>query len=94
MYKISSIQKSNAKKLNVDIKPSTNKNKKIDVFKDDKKVGSIGAIKYKDYSIYLKEGGKEIADQRKKLYRNRHKDEPKIKDGERTNSYYADEILW
>jgi len=66
MYKISSIQKSNAKKLNVDIKPSTNKNKKIDVFKDDKKVGSIGAIKYKDYSIYFKKrGGKEIADQRK-----------------------------
>ena len=34
--------RANAAKIGVTIKPSTRKNKKIDVFKDNKKVASIG----------------------------------------------------
>ena len=41
MYKITSRQKDNADKLGVTIKPSTNKNKKIDVFKNGIKIASI-----------------------------------------------------
>ena len=94
-YQISARQKANAKKLNVTIKPSTNKKKKVDVFdKDNKKVGSIGAMGYKDYSIYLKELGKEKADIKKNAYLKRHSKEPKEKDGKKTNSFYADKILW
>jgi hypothetical protein len=35
------------------VKNSKNKKKKIDVFKNDKKVASIGAIGYYDYPSYV-----------------------------------------
>jgi len=91
MYQITQRIKDNAKKLGVTVKPSTNKNKKIDVFKDDKKIASVGAIGYKDYSLFLKEDGKEVAEERRRLYKIRHqKDRNKVG----TPSYYADKILW
>ena len=43
-YKITKYSKEQAKKLGVVIKPSTRKNKKIDVFKDGNKISSIGPI--------------------------------------------------
>lgn len=42
-YSISDYSYQQAKKLDVDIKPSTNPKKKIDVFKAGKKITSIGA---------------------------------------------------
>ena len=93
-YEIKDIQKQKAEKLKVEIKPSTNKKKKLDVFKDGEKVASIGAIGYKDYGTYLEELPKKDADKKRKNYIARHKKEPKMKDGKRTNSYYADKILW
>jgi predicted Zn-dependent protease len=57
-----------AKKLNVTMKPSTNKNKKLDVFKDNKKIASIGAKGYADYPTYIKTHGKQYADKRRELY--------------------------
>ena len=68
-YIISGYSKLKAKENNVVIKPSTNKNKKIDVFKNDIKIASIGDIRYDDYSSYLKSKGKEYADERRKLYK-------------------------
>ena len=47
-YKILPYSFEQADKLNVEIKPSTNKNKKIDVFKNGQKIASIGAIGYND----------------------------------------------
>lgn len=91
MYNILPIHRSKAKKLGVTIETSKNKNKKIDVYKDGKKVASIGAINYKDYQIYLKEKGKDFANNRKRLYRIRHQKTRTIKG---TPSYYADKILW
>jgi len=76
------------KKLKVLIKPSTNKKKKIDVFKDNKKIASIGAIGYNDYPNYLKID-KNLADEKKKLYKLRHH-----KDLNSKNGYYANKILW
>lgn len=91
MYKITSRQKANAKKLGVEIKPSTNKSKKIDVYKYGYKVASIGATGYKDYEMYLLEKGSAFANERRRLYRIRHQND-------RTNvgsaGYYADKILW
>ena len=50
MYKITQYSYDQAKKLNVSIKSSKTKNKKIDVFdRDNKKLVSIGDIRYKDY---------------------------------------------
>ncbi len=98
-YKIKPLQLLNAKKIGVEIKQSTNKRKKLDVFKDGKKVGSIGAMypdgkPYKDYATYLQELPKKDADKKRKNYLARHSKEPKMKDGKRTNSLYSDLILW
>jgi len=79
MYKITSRQKKIAKFLKVDILPSTNENKKIDVYKNGIKIVSIGASGYKDYSIYLKEYGKEYANERQRLYKLRHAQDIKKK---------------
>jgi hypothetical protein len=88
---ITSYSKKQAKRLGVDIKPSTKKNKKIDVYKDGKLVASVGAKGYKDYPTYLKTEGKKIADERRKLYKKRHSPH-RHKVG--TPSYYADQLLW
>lgn len=61
-----------AKELGVVVKPSTVKGKKIDVYDEGEKVASIGAIGYKDYPTYLKEYGKEYAEERRRLYHIRH----------------------
>jgi hypothetical protein len=52
-YKIFPYSFEQAKKLNVVIKPSTNVLKKIDVFKNGKKVASVGAMGMNDYPTYM-----------------------------------------
>jgi hypothetical protein len=86
-YKITNYSKQKAKDLNVEIKPSTNPKKKIDVFKNGKKFSSIGAAGYKDYPTYLLTDGKDKADKRRELYHKRHKNEG-------TNGKYAKALLW
>lgn len=87
-YKITNYSYKQAKKLNVEIKPSTNKKKKIDVFKNDKKIASIGSIGYLDFPNYLKKDIN-LANERRKLYKQRHK-----KDLNSKNGFYANKILW
>jgi hypothetical protein len=77
-----------AKKLGVSVKPSSDKNKKLDVFKGDKKITSIGAKGYKDYPTYLIDKGKEYADERRKLYHVRHKHDKGLA------GFYAKALLW
>ena len=91
MYTITKYSYTQAKRLNVSIKPSTNKNKKIDVFKDGKKISSIGALGMKDYPSYIIEKGMEYANNRRRLYKIRHEN-TRHKIG--SPSYYADQILW
>ena len=96
MYTITKYSFDQAKKIGVTIKPSESKNKNIDIYKDGKKIASVGGVKkdgsyYKDYPTYLKTEGKEKADKRRRLYKIRHEKNRK-KVG--TNSYYADQILW
>jgi len=90
-YTITSYTRRQAKKLGVTVKPSVNSKKKIDVFKDGKKVASVGAIGYKDYPTYTKTKGKAYADDRRRLYKIRHQ---KNRNKVGTNSYYADKLLW
>ena len=91
MYEITEYSKQQAKKLGVQIKPSTRKDKKIDVFKNDTKVASIGAKGYKDFPTYKKEKGLAFAEERRRLYKERHE-----KDRHKKGSagFYADKILW
>ena len=88
MYQITDYSKRQAKALGVEIKPSTNKKKKIDVFKDGKKIASIGSYGMKDFPTYLKEKGRAYADTRKKLYNIRHAKDNGL------NGFYARHILW
>lgn len=91
MYKIKDYTKNKAKLLGVKVKPSKTKGKKIDVFKNNKKIACIGALGYSDYPTYIQSKGKDYADKRRKLYKIRHK---KDKDIVGTNGYYADKLLW
>ena len=91
MYTITNYSYKKAKELNVTIKPSQNKNKKIDVYKNGELIASIGAIGYKDYPTYIKENGVEYANKRRQLYRQRHKNDLTNKNG---NGYWANKILW
>ena len=91
MYTITEYSRDQAKKLGVTIKPSTNKGKKIDVFKDGKKLASVGALGMSDYPTYMKTKGQAYADERRRLYRIRH---GKTMDKVGSPSYYAAAILW
>jgi len=94
MYKITEYTKARAKELNVTVKPSSNKFKKIDVYKNGIKIASVGAIGYMDYPTYIKTKGLEYANERRRLYLKRHSKEPKEKKGVKTPSYWADKLLW
>ena len=91
MYTITEYSRDQAKKLGVTIKPSTNKGKKLDVFKDGKKLASVGALGMSDYPTYMKTKGQAYADERRRLYRIRH---GKTMDKVGSPSYYAARILW
>ena len=95
-YVIKKYTRSQARKLGVTVKPSTRKGKKIDVFKDGKKIASVGAIGYDDYPTFMKkerEGKVEkgTAERRRKLYKIRHRKDRKVKG---SPGYYADKLLW
>lgn len=91
MYQITEYSYNQAKKLNVEIKPSKTKNKKIDVYKNGRKLYSIGDIHYSDYPTYMRERGKSYADERRRLYRKRHQNDRTIVG---SRGWYADKILW
>jgi hypothetical protein len=60
--------------MNLKIRPSSRKNKKIDVYKDGEYLVSIGNLQYSDYPTYIMTKGKAYADKRRILYYDRHKD--------------------
>jgi hypothetical protein len=95
-YKILPYSFRKAKELGVVIKPSSNILKKIDVFKNGKKLCSIGARGMNDYPTYLlkeKNGyyPKGYAYKRRKLYKERHEKDRHILG---SAGYYADKLLW
>jgi hypothetical protein len=90
-YIIKQYSYNKAKELGVEIYPSENKNKKIDVYKDDKFVCSIGATGYYDYPTYIQNFGHKIADKRRMLYKLRHNRDRFIKN---SCGWWADRILW
>ena len=91
MYEITQYSKDQAKKLGVEIKHSSRKNKKIDVYKNGEYVVSIGDNRYKDFPTYKKIEGEEYANKRREAYKKRHEKDRHVKG---TAGYYADKILW
>jgi hypothetical protein len=91
MYNITDYSLKQAKKFNVQLKPSTNPKKKIDIFKDGVKIASIGSYGMMDYPNHIIENGKAYADKRRKLYKIRHARDIAIIG---SNGWWADKILW
>lgn len=81
MYNITQYSYNKAKELGVQIKPSSRKNKKIDVFKDGKFLVSIGDIRYSDFATTKDK-------ERQRLYKIRHKNNKGLA------GRYASAILW
>ena len=95
MYKILPAHRKKAKKLGVSLRSSSVKGKKIDVYKGNKKLKSIGAKGYGDYEYYKKEKGETYANSRRRAYNIRHKKDPKYdSQGNLSAGYFAKEILW
>lgn len=91
MYTITDYTKEQAEKINVTVKPSSKKNKKIDVYdkRDGQYITSVGGAGYMDYPTYIIKNGKEYADKRRAAFYKRFND---IKPY--TNSYYVSKLLW
>jgi len=90
-YKPTKRQLLNAQKLGVMIAPSSNSRKKLDVYRNGKKISEIGATGYLDYDGYIRTEGLKIANERRRLYKLRHE---KDRHRKGTAGYYADKILW
>ena len=91
MYHITEYTYKQAKKIGVTVKPSTVKDKKIDVFRNGEKIASVGGAGYLDYPNYIKEKGIEYANNRRKLYKLRHE---KDRHKKWSRSWLADQLLW
>ena len=97
MYKITKYTLKKAKKLGLVVKPSTNKTKKIDIFKVDKKnktmkkIASVGAANMNDYPTYINKNGLVYAKTRRRLYRIRHNKDRHVKG---SRGWLADKLLW
>jgi len=90
-YTITAYTRARAKKLGVQVKLAKNKKKKLDVFKNGKKVASVGARGMGDFPTYKRTKGLEFAKKRQKAYKSRMaKNRTKVG----TNGYYADKLLW
>ena len=90
-YEIKQYSIDQAKKYGYEIKLSSNRKKKLDVYKDRIKIGSIGNSQYKDYPTYIQEKGLDYAKVRRQLYHNRHKKDIDIKG---SNGWLSSILLW
>ena len=93
-YIITQYSYDKAKKLNLIIKSSKNKGKKIDVYTiNNEFLHSIGDIRYNDYPSYLSTStyNKQYADERKRLYHIRHQKGINIIN---SKQYLSANLLW
>jgi hypothetical protein len=90
-YTITNYTYKQAKKLGVQVKISTNKTKKIDVYKKGRKIASVGAYGMNDFPTFIKKRGLKYAKTKRKLYKMRHERDRHIVG---SKGYYADKLLW
>lgn len=89
-YSIKDRTRKNAERIGVTVKKSINPNKKLDVFKDGKKVASVGGAGYGDYPTYLLKD-KKLAEEKRRAYKARHEKDRKVVG---SAGWYADKLLW
>ena len=91
-YIITDYSYNQAKKLNLIIKSSKNKGKKIDVYTiNNEFIQSIGDIRYNDYSSYCIIYNKQYADEPKRLYHIRHQKNINVIN---SKQYLSANLLW
>lgn len=90
-YSITKYTLKRAKSLGVHVKPSTNQTKKIDVFRQGKKIASVGALGMNDFPTYIQKNGLAFAKTRRKLYKMRHEKDRHLK---WSRGWLADQLLW
>ena len=90
-YKIKPYTYDKAKLLGLTVEVSKFPLKKIDVYKNNVYLGSIGNSLYNDYPHYCIIYNKEYADKRQLLYKNRHK---KNADVMYSKQWLALNLLW
>jgi len=91
-YTITDYTRKQAKKLGVRVELSKNPKKKLDVYdKYGLKLCSIGSSNYYDYPTYLEVFGKEVAEKRRKLYKQRHEKDRHIIG---SPGFFSDKLLW
>ena len=91
MYKITNYTYKQARKFGVKVKPSKNKTKKIDIYKNGDKIASVGANGMNDYPTYIQKMGAKYAKSRRRLYKMRHEKDRHVK---WSNGWFADKLLW
>ena len=81
-----------AKRLGVVVRPSQNPNKKLDVYDtQNNKLVSVGAAGMNDYWKYLKNEGLLVANERRRLYKQRHEKDRHLRG---SPGFWADRLLW
>ena len=90
-YTITKYTRARARALNVTVRPSTNPKKKLDVYRGDKKVASVGALGYSDYPTFTLTRGPAYAKKRRSLYDQRHENDMRRKG---TPGWFAKNLLW
>ena len=91
-YNITDYSYDKAKQLNLIIKSSKNKGKKIDVYDiNNEFLHSIGDIRYNDYPNYCIVYNKKYADERKRLYHIRHQKNINVIN---SKQYLSANLLW
>jgi hypothetical protein len=90
-YSITNYTRKQAKRIGVNVKPSTNPEKKIDVFRKSRKIASVGANGMNDFPTYIKKRGLTFAKTRRRLYKMRHEKDRHIK---WSKGWLADKLLW
>jgi hypothetical protein len=71
MYHIAPYTLKKAKAIGVEVKPSTKKHKKIDIYKHGKLIASVGDTRYDDYATLI-QTDPELAEKKRRLYHLRH----------------------
>jgi len=90
-YTITNYTRKQAKRIGVTVKPSTNPEKKIDVFRKGRQIASVGANGMNDFPTYIQQRGIAFAKTRRRLYKMRHEKDRHIK---WSNGWLADKLLW
>lgn len=91
MYTIKNYTYKKAKHLGLRVRPSTEKTKKIDVYKQNKKIASVGAHGMNDYPTYIQKRGIKYAKTRRRLYKQRHERDRHVK---WSRGWLSDQLLW